>query len=215
MGMGASGCILGRAASLLASSSGPCGENEFTPQFMAIFIGKIWENDDSAVDFWGSLFSDEPIVSHSYPPIEVLLLRWPWNVLEFGPRLLLGSCLKQTRQQLGCRWVWQHEQPEPAADRGGLKALLTLTIRGDFDRFGSSFFDIFRWIPDWLGELENFCFLFFSKAGNFPSFSDFLTDPTEAQMQMAQMQALAAFNKEDGGLGHCWIPEQLLTKGGM
>jgi hypothetical protein len=32
---------------------------------MAIFIGKIWENDDSAVDFGGSLFSDEPIVSHS------------------------------------------------------------------------------------------------------------------------------------------------------
>jgi hypothetical protein len=52
-----------------------------------------------------------------------------------------------------------------------------------------------------LGELDSFCFLFFSKSGNFPSFSDFLTDPTEAQMQMAQMQALAAFNKEDGGLG--------------
>ena len=160
MGMGASGCILGRAASLLASSSGPCGENEFTPQFMAIFIGKIWENDDSAVDFWGSLFSDEPIVSHSYPPIEVLLLRWPWKVLEFGPRLLLGSCLKQTRQQLGCRWVWQHEQPEPAADRGGLKALLTLTIWGDFDRFGSSFLTFLDGsLIDWGSwKISAFCF---------------------------------------------------------
>ena len=207
MGMGASGCILGRAASLLASSSGPYGENEFTPQFMAIFIGKIWENDDSAVDFGGSLFSDEPIVSHSwFPPIEVLLLRWPWNVLEFGPRLLLGSCLKQTRLlavglQVGvATWTtwtrcrsWRPQSAPDFDDLGRFGQILT-----DLDRF---FFDIFRWIPDWLGELDSFCFLFFSKAGNFPSFSDFLTDPTEAQMQMAQMQALAAFNKEDGGLG--------------